>query len=348
MFGSTEFVEEFRHHLMERAIVYLNVDHAIAGNLSLGLSATPTLYHAAVETARRVPNPSPGERLEGRRTVYDSWLYHTGSSAADPAIPHIGVPGGGSDHYKFLSFLAVPSLDFTYLGQAQSHSYALYHTRYETTHLVEAIYDRPENGVELPVHRAVAQFWAEMAIRFADAPRIPLNLTSLSEKLAREWMSELMRETEGVSETLSTKEDVLSDARLQLGYLYDACGRFVQRTLRFEFEIYDRTVSSDRRLAQRRVNQRLLGAERCFIKSDGVDPPRMDSTKRHLLYTLAETDSYTIVVMGGVRAKLDALKLAPANTAQVQWEKMGRELAMQISLVHAAVECAISELSVVI
>jgi len=160
--GSTEFVKEFAAQLSSRAVAYLNLD-LLSNNQTLDVRAVPTLYQAVVDAARRVPSPlenDPG------KTVYDTWLRHF---LADipwlPDYPQMKVPGGGSDHVHFFSYIGLPVLDFTYRNAswASPLSYLLYHTLYETPYANEHLFDT-ENFV---VHKASGQFWAQLALSFS-------------------------------------------------------------------------------------------------------------------------------------------------------------------------------------
>uniref|UniRef100_A0A915DVL0 Uncharacterized protein n=1 Tax=Ditylenchus dipsaci TaxID=166011 RepID=A0A915DVL0_9BILA len=73
------------------------------------------------------------------------------------------VPGGGSDHRPFLVYMAIPVVDFR------------------------------DN---FAIHRAVGQYWAELARSFADANIIPLNITIFAKKLIHGYVSDLKQNME--------------------------------------------------------------------------------------------------------------------------------------------------------
>lgn len=52
LIGSTEWLEEMKLLLGTRAVAYLNVDH-IAGNTTLDIKATPSLYRVIADSADR-------------------------------------------------------------------------------------------------------------------------------------------------------------------------------------------------------------------------------------------------------------------------------------------------------
>lgn len=56
-----------------------------------------------------------------------------------PNFPEINIPGGGSDHLPFLTYLGIPVVDFRYFNV--SDSYPLYHTLYETPFINEHLFD---------------------------------------------------------------------------------------------------------------------------------------------------------------------------------------------------------------
>lgn len=54
-------------------------------------------------------------------------------------FPKIEIPGGGSDHSPFFTYLGIPVVDFRYSNGTST--YPLYHTLYETPFLNEHLFD---------------------------------------------------------------------------------------------------------------------------------------------------------------------------------------------------------------
>ncbi|XP_054716263.1 putative N-acetylated-alpha-linked acidic dipeptidase [Uloborus diversus] len=74
LIGSTEWIEENLKLLHGRAVAYINADILVAGNASIRAVASPLLYNAIFNATKEVSNPNEHEKIEGFKTVYDSWL----------------------------------------------------------------------------------------------------------------------------------------------------------------------------------------------------------------------------------------------------------------------------------
>nr|CDJ83816.1 Peptidase M28 domain containing protein [Haemonchus contortus] len=126
LIGSNEWIEQRLGVLQRRAVAYINVDH-IAGGSSLDIKAVPLLYRAIVEASQRTSysDGSSGESL------LDSWRHfrRRGPFLGDRAVPEIGLPAGGSDYQRFITFAGIPAADIK-LEQRPGQSYALYHTMF--------------------------------------------------------------------------------------------------------------------------------------------------------------------------------------------------------------------------
>uniref|UniRef100_A0A183CGR4 Diphosphomevalonate decarboxylase n=1 Tax=Globodera pallida TaxID=36090 RepID=A0A183CGR4_GLOPA len=178
LIGSTEFVEEFADVLKERAIVYMNVDN-IPSNVSLYVRAVPSLYQAAVDASKSVKDP-----ITGKGSVFDSWIGHFPSKTDWlPGIPNMGIPGGGSDQKSFLDFLGIPAMMIAYIDPSRGQ-YPLYHTRYELPFVNEHIFDNNH----LAVHKAVGEYWAELARLFADSPLLPISATTFAHRFLADYL----------------------------------------------------------------------------------------------------------------------------------------------------------------
>uniref|UniRef100_A0A7E4WCP9 Glutamate carboxypeptidase 2 n=1 Tax=Panagrellus redivivus TaxID=6233 RepID=A0A7E4WCP9_PANRE len=330
--GSTEFLEEFEKQLTDRAVVYLNVD-TIHSNMSFAASTIPSLFQIVVDTAKRIPNPMISEVERARKTVYDTWVraFPGTKTPTYPDFPDMPVPGGGSDHAGFLNFLGIPVVDFRYRNTSWSE-YPLYHSLYETPFISEHIFDTND----FAVHKAVGQFWAELARTFADQPIIPLNVSILAEQLLNNYVHDL----KGAIDPLKHRYPEAEDARLQLSHLIKHCQHFVHRARQVESEIaalkqpnHDFVTNPDQRISQ--LSRRLMKVERCFINPNArPDAP----SKRHLLYSISDKDSYASSVMSSVYDSISDLVNAKTTRDKVA---AGRSLASAISLVQLGVQCAV-------
>ncbi|VDP49980.1 unnamed protein product, partial [Heligmosomoides polygyrus] len=174
LIGSSEWIEQRLGVLQRRAVAYINVDH-IAGGSSLDIKAVPLLYRALVEASHRTPyaDGSAGGSL------LDSWRHfrRRGPFLGDRAVPEIGLPAGGSDYQRFITFAGVPAADIK-LEQRPGQSYALYHTMYETPWTVENLIDPNFSSFT-----SVGQLWVEIVHRLASSLVIPFNALDYSQSL---------------------------------------------------------------------------------------------------------------------------------------------------------------------
>uniref|UniRef100_A0AC35TSG6 N-acetylated-alpha-linked acidic dipeptidase 2 n=1 Tax=Rhabditophanes sp. KR3021 TaxID=114890 RepID=A0AC35TSG6_9BILA len=327
LIGSTEFVEEFTNILQERAIVYLNVD-TIYSNQSLDVRTIPTLYNVAIEASKVVKNPMTSEKRKNRFTLWDTWI----NTFKDPKYPGIRplftIPGGGSDQNSFLNYAGIPVADFNYRNASWSE-YPLYHSLYETPFVNEHIFDTNN----FAVHRAVGQYWGEIARRFADSAVIPLNVTTLAESFLKEYLPELKKQL-GALRQLNTAGNIVKEQFnhlvLETKNFMKECNRFDSR-IKYVLKKFEENPHDSRRLNS--VNSRLAAIERCYINPRGI--PGKD-TARHVLFSISPNDNYSARVMGTVYDLI--AKLHEAHDEDVI-KSLERQLAQQISIVHYSVKC---------
>uniref|UniRef100_A0A0K0EWJ1 Glutamate carboxypeptidase 2 homolog (projected from Caenorhabditis elegans ortholog gcp-2.1) n=1 Tax=Strongyloides venezuelensis TaxID=75913 RepID=A0A0K0EWJ1_STRVS len=329
--GSTEFVEEFTNILQNRAVVYLNVD-TIFSNQTLHVRTIPTLYDVTIEAAKVIRNPMASEKRKGRMTLYDTWVYNFPNKKC-PERPNIPVPGGGSDMAPFLNYAGVPVVDFNYRNISWEE-YPLYHTLYETPFTNEHIFDTNN----FAVHKAVGQYWSELARRFSDSAILPINGTALADALLNDYLPELKK----ALIPLKSKYGIDGVAREQFQNLYFGAKTFMKECKIFESVIeevlYDFAVNpyDQRRISS--INNRLTAIDKCFINPRGI--PGKESS-RHVLYSISDNNSYSSRTMASVYDIIDEIKREKHPQVVKELEK---KLAEQISIVHYSVICATNTL----
>ena len=107
LMGSTEWVHDKIHKLMNKAVAVINIDTCVSGDI-LSPKASPILKDVFVEAIKDVPSskdPSKSyyeflkERLEnGNETVEDL----------------VKIAGSGSDHAPFSFYAGIPALTFAF------------------------------------------------------------------------------------------------------------------------------------------------------------------------------------------------------------------------------------------
>ncbi|XP_057377944.1 N-acetylated-alpha-linked acidic dipeptidase 2-like [Daphnia carinata] len=170
LIGSYEWAEEHSKVLSQRAVAYLNVDIAVQGNYSLWGKGAPLMNSVYLESSKKIKNPSQSEVEAGRPTLFDTWAYRY-PDTLHPGRPRVNILGSGSDYTAFMHILGIPSIDICYNYEENIGSYPLYHTLYETHHLVADIIDK-----DFLYHRAVTQLWTEIAHNLTESVILPMDL----------------------------------------------------------------------------------------------------------------------------------------------------------------------------
>ena len=113
LLGSTAYVEANGENLQDNALVYLNLDTAVSGQVfdALGM---PELYQIIREVTHRVKDPATG------KTIYEVW------------DKELGILGSGSDYTAFVDHYGIPALNFEFDGP-----YGVYHSEYDSMYWME-------------------------------------------------------------------------------------------------------------------------------------------------------------------------------------------------------------------
>uniref|UniRef100_A0A7I4YZN6 Peptidase M28 domain containing protein n=1 Tax=Haemonchus contortus TaxID=6289 RepID=A0A7I4YZN6_HAECO len=252
LIGSNEWIEQRLGVLQRRAVAYINVDH-IAGGSSLDIKAVPLLYRAIVEASQRTSysDGSSGESL------LDSWRHfrRRGPFLGDRAVPEIGLPAGGSDYQRFITFAGIPAADIK-LEQRPGQSYALYHTMYETPWTVENLIDPKFASLT-----SVGHLWVEIVHRLANSLVIPFNALDYAQSLLVLFhKAEVHLSKMELTKTISWLPHKLSS-------LKEALRRFHNVARTIQAEVQDIASGQNEVTIQRlnSINSRLQYIERSFL-----------------------------------------------------------------------------------
>ncbi len=153
--GSTEWVEEFKEELSQKAIAYFNADGACTG-LTFGGAASPSLKSLMIDATKVVEHPKE------KRTIYEHWLARAKDKSKGPSIGNLG---GGSDHLPFYAHLGIPSLSAGMRGKS------LYHSGYDDFYWYKTFSD--PDFLSGPT---TAKVFGIMALRLANANILPLDV----------------------------------------------------------------------------------------------------------------------------------------------------------------------------
>ncbi len=236
--GSTEWVEQFREELDQKAIAYFNADGACSGMTFRGASS-PSLKDLLLSAAREVDYPS-----EGNITVYDHWLERARDKEAGPSIGNLG---GGSDHLAFYAHVGIPSLGAGMGGPT------MYHSGYDNFHWYSTVGE--PNFVAGPT---VAKVFGVMALRLANADVLPLDVTRYGQDL-QGHLKNAEKRIQQYHPSFSAQSLIDLAARLE------TLGSEVSTLI--EQKLAAGNLSAKKK---QQVNQVLLRLERSFIDEEGM------------------------------------------------------------------------------
>ena len=231
--GSSEWVEQFRDELTQKAIAYLNADGACSG-LMFGGSSTPTLKKLLMEATREVPYPSKDQ------SVFEHWMER-----ARGEEPRIGNLGGGSDHLGFYAHIGVPSLGCGMRGPT------LYHSAYDDFYWYKTFAD--SNFVSGPT---TAKVFGTMALRLSNADILPLDFTR--------YAQDLKLHIENASEKIQAYHEEFSSRKM-----LDAV-EVLGKNAEILQDKLDTYMQSEDLKEVETLNEILIQLERSFIDNEGM------------------------------------------------------------------------------
>lgn len=254
--GSTEWGEQFREELRDKAVAYLNVDSSASGP-NLEISAVGTLAPAIVELSAELPSPAGGSLLDAwRKPVKGSGTITLGARREGERV--VTRIGSGSDHTVFINHVGLPVADLSFSGP-----YGVYHSAYDSHHWVSAIGDPG-----FAYARTMTTLWGSLALRLANAGILPFDVAAYAQAIQR-----FTRELEAIPQ---------ASYRLDTRPLLEAAGRLERAgqalTARMGASLAAGGLS-ERQAA--RINRELRAFEQTWLHEAGI-PGR--AWFKHLLY----------------------------------------------------------------
>lgn len=284
--GSTEWGEQFRDELQQKAVAYLNVDSSASGP-NLELSAVGTLAPTIVDITRDLTTPTG-------KSLYDAWRSAgsgggslTSGARQDGELVVTRI-GSGSDHTVFINHLGVPVVDMSFNGP-----YGVYHSAYDSHHWVATIGDPGFKYAHL-----MTQLWGTMALRFANAELLPFDVPTYASAVER-FIAQLTDIPQAAARLDTTP---LAAAVQRLGAAGTTLASRMSAAL---------AAGPIRRETADAVNRELLAFERTWLHEPGI-PGR--AWFKHLLY--APRYTYAAMSLPGVTEAAEAGDWARA-TAQL-------------------------------
>ncbi|XP_070538244.1 putative N-acetylated-alpha-linked acidic dipeptidase [Ptychodera flava] len=303
LIGSNEWVEENMKSLIPRGVAYINVDAPLMGIHYLRVSATPNLKEVVFNAARKVPDPNPSGN---RQTFYDTMITRAPKDGNEPLLYDLG---SGSDYASFLHRMGMSAIDMTYRWDTDKYDfsmYPMYHSVYETFHLVETFYDP-----QFKYLQGMTRMWIEVAWQLADSLILPFNCEDYGIRVKKMF--------DGFSETDSASK--IRNRGLSLDTFGDAVSKFKSQSTNFHKAIAN--VDRKSPMDIRRVNDQLMALDRAFMDPLGLTGRPYT---RHVIFAPSSKDMYASAGFPGL---IDALfDIDNSPDPDKQWKEVEREIAI--------------------
>lgn len=286
LLGSTEWVEEHRAELQQKALAYLNLDSAVSGPNFRG-SGTPSLHEFLREAARAVLDPRTG------RSVYEVWHQRQQSDESRPASERaaparLGVLGSGSDYTAFYHHSGIPSLDMGFGGD-----YGVYHSIYDSYYWMKTFGDP-----SFAYHAAAGRLAGVLALRLAETDVVAFDYAAYAAAIER-YVAELERVAREAGGALDLK--AVNDA---LAQMKAAAARADSAFASARF-----AMLPPERL--RELNRALASVEQALLHPEGLAGRPWF---RHTVFAPGTYTGYAAVMLPGVREAVDRRDWATAQS----------------------------------
>lgn len=299
LLGSTEWVESRSKELRSNAIAYLNSGVTTRGLFAAGGSAA--LEGLVNDVIKSVRDPV----AEG--TVYQRLKMHSGDedekagslNSTDEWRYRVAPLGLGSDYTPFLHHLGLPSLDYSFDGEAPS---GVYHSIYDNFDFYDRFGDPGfVHGVKL------SEAFGRTTLRLANSQILPFEYEGVVHSLRRfvvELETLLPNSSSngtaafGTSNDMYRRESVLTGLADAIDRLSGTAERFSAARTRIEQSMVSLKASETKR-----INQLLRQAEFIFAPESGLqDRPWY----RHHLYAPSLETGYGVATLPSVRSAIIA------------------------------------------
>jgi len=298
LMGSTEFVEDYRALLSERAVAYINVDCPVTGNFTFSPKATPNFKPLLERVMKDTKANFPGYK-----SYYEQW------SKSSNGTTEAAILGSGSDFAAFLQMVGVSAIDLSVNGP-----YYTYHTQYDNFEYFKTHID-PGFGAM----KAITQVGARLFIDLACSKIIPLNAVSYATRVQSVFNE--------VKEKMSAG---LQRQGISLSAIDQALAEFVSEARLFEKRKNALRTAKNNWLDVRRINDKIQQLERSFINPPGL-PERPQN--RHILFAPSQTNAYGGSVYPGIA---DWYERAVESGRDEDWNEVRKQITIATWVTKAA------------
>jgi N-acetylated-alpha-linked acidic dipeptidase len=320
LIGSTEWVEDHKDELQQKAVAYINTDGN--GRGFLGAGGSHSLQTMVAEVAASVPDPQTEVSVKERRAALD--LVNGGDGSFE-----LYALGSGSDYTPFIQHAGIASLNLGYGGENAGGEY---HTIYDTyTH-----YKRFKDP-DMSYGIALAKTAGRITLRLANADVLPLDFGPWHQTLSK-YLDEVMETASSMREAVEKhnglvagksynlaadpkKSMAVPTKKAEVPYLDFSPLQNALTALEKEVDAFSSMDLNALPAAKKKaLNALLMKAEQQLTSEDGL--PRR-SWYRHQIYAPGFYTGYGVKTLPGVR---EAIEQENWSEAQQQIGKLAGTL----------------------
>ena len=313
LLGSTEWVEDHKQELIEKAVAYINSDGN--GRGFIGASGSHTLEPFFNEIANDVTDPQTGVSIKERRyakSLMDADKANRSKLFGNKNIK-LGALGAGSDYSPFIQHLGIASMNLGFGGENDGGEY---HSIYDSYDLFTRFKDP---GFVYGV--ALSKTAGRVMLRLANADVLPFDFNSFYKTIAdystevKTLLDNSRSETETENRMVKEKAyDLGKDPKIQykspvareaVPYLNFSNLDNALAGLKTAAEDFQKLYSKSLQLQvakQKQVNDLLYKAERMLIQQKGL--PRRPWYK-HQVYAPGFYTGYGVKTLPGIREGIE-------------------------------------------
>ncbi|XP_071962159.1 putative N-acetylated-alpha-linked acidic dipeptidase [Antedon mediterranea] len=306
--GSTEFTEQFRTVLNDRAVTYININ-SVKGNFTLDVRASPLLRDVIFNSTEKIKDPDG---------LYDNMfeLWHDRFSDSSTGLPKMKTLRADNDVNTFVNRLGIPSMDVAYANDDFSEV-PVSRTLHDTFSYVSKFIDPT-----FSLHKTLSETLCELVRVIADSSLIPFDVTTYARQIEENLA--ILRSRYG--------EEFYAQG-VKIEYLQESVANFSKAASEFQEQITELPFNiSD--IPLRIINDQLLGLERAMTYPRGL-PGREQIT--HLI--LGYPDDGKTSNNGGFPGLKDALAgIEDAEDIPARWRTVKHHMSVITHVINSATD----------
>lgn len=257
MLGSTEHSKEFAGHLMDKTLVYLNIDKAVTGS-KFACHSNPLLSEVIQDAAKLIRSP-----FDESQSLRDIWINQTNGK--------IETLSGTSDYAPFQYKLGIPSASIGFHGNRMEDAVFHQHSSYSTVSWLEKYVDP-----DYKLHSTLSRFIGIVTLMISEVDTVSFNLTIYITRLRKELSAirdeclSVFEKNEILFNQIDMLLDIIQEIETDIAPTFDKYRMLVQEEWRkaLPFWMFPRKIILYLQL--HRMNRRVKQVDRLFITTQGL------------------------------------------------------------------------------